>query len=112
MNGEGGSIRGEDHEELARISTGSEGLDDILSGGFDRNRLYLYEGRPGTGKTTIALQFLLEGRPAAKPVLYITLSETLHELQSRRAAARLVARKHRHLRTGAAGDDARSRSAN
>jgi RecA/RadA recombinase len=39
-------------EEFPRISTGSAGLDDILGGGLDANRLYLYEGRPGTGKTT------------------------------------------------------------
>ncbi|TIS76148.1 MAG: circadian clock protein KaiC, partial [Mesorhizobium sp.] len=39
-----------------RVSTGSEGLDDILGGGLDPDRMYLYEGRPGTGKTTIALQ--------------------------------------------------------
>ena len=48
-----------DVEDLPRVSTGSAGLDDILGGGFDGNRLYLYEGHPGTGKTTIALQFLL-----------------------------------------------------
>src|SRR4051812_26311216 len=61
-------------EELPRISTGSAGLDDILGGGLDANRLYLYEGRPGTGKTTIALQFLLEGARRGERVLYITLS--------------------------------------
>ena len=51
----------EERVDLPRVSTGSEGLDDILCGGFDADRMYLYEGRPGTGKTTIALQFLLEG---------------------------------------------------
>ncbi len=70
-----------------RISTGSEGLDDILGGGLDPNRVYLYEGRPGTGKTTIALQFLLEGVRNGERVLYITLSETRRELA-------LVARRH------------------
>ena len=70
-----------------RISTGAAGLDLILGGGLDENRLYLYEGRPGTGKTTIALQFLLEGARQGERVLYITLSETLKELQ-------LVARRH------------------
>ena len=54
---------------------------------MDANRLYLYEGRPGTGKTTIALQFLLEGARRGERVLYITLSETAQEL-------RLVARRH------------------
>ena len=71
----------------ARVSTGSEGLDVILGGGFDANRLYLYEGRPGTGKTTIALQFLLEGTRRGERVLYITLSETQQELE-------LVAKRH------------------
>lgn len=44
-------------DEVPRISTGSLELDDILGGGLDRNRMYPYEGRPGTGKTTLALQF-------------------------------------------------------
>lgn len=64
-----------------RISTGSPGLDDILCGGLDANRLYLYEGRPGTGKTTIALQFLLDGASRGEAVLYVTLSETRRELE-------------------------------
>src|SRR3546814_786047 len=70
-----------------RISTGSEGLDAILGGGLDPDRMYLYEGRPGTGKTTIALQFLLEGVRRGERVLYITLSETRRELA-------LVAKRH------------------
>jgi circadian clock protein KaiC len=80
---------GEDGEpaDLPRISTGSDGLDDILGGGFDADRMYLYEGRPGTGKTTIALQFLLKGVRNGERVLYITLSETKRELQ-------LVAKRH------------------
>ena len=45
----------------AKARVGIPGLDDILLGGFRRNRLFLIEGRPGTGKTTLALQFLLEG---------------------------------------------------
>src|SRR6185312_4522646 len=73
--------------EPPRISTGSAGLDDILGGGLDPNRLYLYEGRPGTGKTTIALQFLLEGVRRGERVLYVTLSETSRELK-------LVAKRH------------------
>jgi circadian clock protein KaiC len=73
--------------ELARVSTGSPGLDNILGGGFDPERMYLYEGRPGTGKTTLALQFLLEGARGGERVLYITLSETERELD-------LVARRH------------------
>lgn len=74
-------------QDTPRISTGSEGLDAILGGGFDADRLYLYEGRPGTGKTTIAMQFLLEGARLGERVLYITLSETRKELQ-------LVAHRH------------------
>src|SRR3569832_2176544 len=63
-----------------RVSTGSDGLDDILGGGLDANRMYLYEGRPGTGKTTLALQFLLKGVGNGERVLYISLSETKREL--------------------------------
>jgi circadian clock protein KaiC len=50
-----------DEAESPRISTGSGGLDEILGGGFDPQRMYLYEGRPGSGKTTLAMQFLMEG---------------------------------------------------
>lgn len=64
----------------ARLGTGSAGLDSILEGGFPANRLYLVEGDPGTGKTTLALQFLLEGARRGEPVLYVTLSETKEEL--------------------------------
>ena len=81
------SLHIEDTDELPRVSTGSAGLDDVLGGGLDPNRVYLYEGKPGTGKTTIALQFLLEGARQNEPVLYITLSETRKEL-------RLVAKRH------------------
>jgi len=73
--------------EARRVSTGSEGLDNILGGGLDANRMYLYEGRPGTGKTTMALQFLLEGVRGGERVLYITLSESKRELM-------LVAQRH------------------
>jgi circadian clock protein KaiC len=64
----------------ARLATGSAGLDDVLNGGLPANRLYLVEGDPGTGKTTMALQFLLEGARRGEPVLYVTLSETKEEL--------------------------------
>src|SRR6478672_1844523 len=68
-------------DEPATISTGSTGLDDILGGGFDADRVYLIEGRPGTGKTTLALQFLLEGVRLGERCLYVTLSESERELR-------------------------------
>jgi circadian clock protein KaiC len=71
-----------DRQSDLRAATGIEGLDDILSGGFTPNRLYLLEGVPGSGKTTLALQFLLEGVRRGEPVLYVTLSETEDELRS------------------------------
>src|SRR3984957_9247924 len=64
-----------------KAKTGIWGLDDILSGGFSRGHLFLVEGAPGTGKTTIALQFLMEGAQAGEKCLYITLSETERELR-------------------------------
>src|ERR1044071_6035898 len=67
-------------EGQARLGTGSAGLDDVLEGGFPANRLYLLEADSGTGKTTLALQFLLEGARRKEPVLYVTLSETKEEL--------------------------------
>lgn len=63
-----------------RVSTGIDGLDYILKGGLPKNRLYLVEGNPGTGKTTMGLQFLLEGKRKGKKSLYITLSESKEEL--------------------------------
>src|SRR5262245_47223203 len=63
-----------------KAASGIPGLDDILSGGFARGALFLVEGNPGTGKTTLALRFLLEGAEAGERNLYITLSETADEL--------------------------------
>ena len=63
-----------------RASTGSAGLDDVLGGGLVANRLYLLEGAPGSGKTTLALQFLLEGVARGESCLYVTLSETSEEM--------------------------------
>ena len=68
--------------DLPRAATGVEGLDDILAGGITPHRLYLVEGTPGTGKTTLALQFLLEGLRHGERGLYITLSETASELRA------------------------------
>lgn len=64
-----------------RTSTGNEGLDAVLRGGLVANRLYLLEGSPGSGKTTLALQFLLDGADRGEPGLYVTLSETDEELR-------------------------------
>jgi circadian clock protein KaiC len=69
-----------DAENLAR--TGIRGLDDVLAGGLTPNRLYLVDGDPGSGKTTLALQFLMEGVERGDTTLYVTLAETIHELQS------------------------------
>ncbi|MCX6047122.1 MAG: AAA family ATPase, partial [Chloroflexi bacterium] len=65
----------------AKAATGIEGLDEILQGGFPRYRSYLIQGQFGTGKTTLALQFLLEGLRRGETTLYFTMSETLDELQ-------------------------------
>lgn len=62
------------------LGIGVPGLDDVLGGGLEPDRLYLVEGTPGAGKTTIALQFLLEGVRNGESVLYVTLSETEAEL--------------------------------
>jgi circadian clock protein KaiC len=62
------------------VSTGVPGLDSILRGGLPRHHLYLIEGDPGAGKTTLALQFLLDGRDRGERVLYCTLSETEAEV--------------------------------
>ena len=58
-----------------RSRFGIPGLDDVLGGGLVSDRLYLVQGTPGVGKTTIALQFLLEGKRLGEPCLYISLSE-------------------------------------
>ena len=78
---------GDSDVEAERISTGCAGLDDILGGGLDRDRTYLVEGRPGSGKTTIAMQFLLEGARRGEAGLYVSMAETRRELE-------LVAQRH------------------
>ncbi|HYO80193.1 MAG TPA: ATPase domain-containing protein, partial [Bryobacteraceae bacterium] len=70
-----------------RVRTGVSGLDSILDGGLPEDHLYLLEGDPGSGKTTLALQFLLEARRRGESVLYVTLSESIREL-------RAIARSH------------------
>ena len=65
-----------------KAKSGVPGLDDVMSGGFTRGSLFLVEGNPGTGKTTMALRFLLEGAALGERNLYVTLSETKSELLS------------------------------
>ena len=69
------------------VSSGIAGLDEILQGGLTPDRIYLLEGNPGTGKTTLALGFMLQGARLGQKCLYITLSETAEEL-------RAIARSH------------------
>ena len=68
------------NREVERSKTGIPGLDEILYGGLLPNRLYLLDGDPGAGKTTLSLQYLLEGVKQGEKCLYITLSETKEEL--------------------------------
>lgn len=67
-------------DPASNVSTGVQGLDDILAGGLPAGRLYVVEGAPGAGKTTLALQFLQEGVRLGEPSLYVALSETRAEL--------------------------------
>lgn len=67
---------------LPRASSGVQGLDQVLGGGFARNRLHLLEGNPGSGKTTIALQFLQAGAEQDEVGIYISLAETEQELRA------------------------------
>ena len=69
-------------ETSERTLTGISGLDDILGGGLPRTHVYLIEGNPGSGKTTLGLQFLLEGVKRGEPGLYVTLSESRSELKA------------------------------
>src|SRR5690242_18051308 len=72
----------ESADYLPRAATGVAGLDAVLFGGLARNRLHLLEGSPGTGKTTIALQFLLAGAEADEAGIYVSLAETEQELRA------------------------------
>ena len=66
---------------LPRANTGVAGLDFVLGDGFARNRLHLLEGNPGSGKTTIALQFLRAGAALGEVGIYVSLAETEQELR-------------------------------
>src|SRR5579863_5156699 len=68
-------------ESQTRLSTGIPGLDDILHGGLAKGFLYLIEGNPGAGKTTLALQFLIEGAQRGEKGLYLSLAESEDELR-------------------------------
>src|SRR4051794_17405645 len=68
-------------ERTPTVATGVTGLDTILGGGLPKGRMYLIQGDPGVGKTTLALQFLLEGRRLGERGLYVTLGETRVELE-------------------------------
>jgi circadian clock protein KaiC len=81
------ATQSDDDASPAFASTGIEGLDNVLGGGLTPNRLYLVEGMPGSGKTTLAFQFLLEGVRRGEQVLYVALSETQEE-------AAVVAQSH------------------
>src|ERR1700722_13890823 len=69
------------HKNTQRAQTGIPGLDEVLHGGLIAERLYLVDGEPGAGKTTLALQFLLEGKRQGEKGVYVTLSETREELE-------------------------------
>ena len=71
-----------DQRVVRRTATGIGGLDDVLCGGFVTDRMYLIEGTPGVGKTTLSMQFLMEGVRRGERTLYVTLSETRDELQA------------------------------
>jgi circadian clock protein KaiC len=72
--------------EVPRVATGVVGLDQVLGGGLPPNHVYLVDGDPGTGKTTIGLHFLISGRDLGERVMYVTLSETADELSGTAAS--------------------------
>src|SRR5438445_10953236 len=65
-----------------RVPTGVPGLDEVFGGGVPAGRIYLVEGEPGAGKTTLALQFLLDGARRGEPCVHVLLSETAEELRA------------------------------
>jgi circadian clock protein KaiC len=77
----GGAVNANGRDVQDRLTTGIPGLDNVLAGGLPSGHIFLVEGEPGTGKTTLGLQFLMAGARAGERVLYITLSESAHELK-------------------------------
>ena len=75
-----------EHKNGAILSTGVAGLDDVLHGGLPPGRLYLIEGDPGSGKTTLGMQFLLQGVQRGESCLFVTLSEGAQELRESAAS--------------------------
>jgi circadian clock protein KaiC len=71
-----------DRDDASSIASGVSGLDYVLRGGYAKNRCHLIDGKPGSGKTTLGLQFLIEGAKNGETCLYITLSESKRELLS------------------------------
>src|SRR3954468_18280144 len=74
-------IHSEPARPPSRLSTGIQGLDEVLDGGLPQGQIYLVEGESGAGKTTLGLQYLLAGHPRGERTLWITLSETERQLR-------------------------------
>src|SRR5580700_6762369 len=71
-----------DRQEKEILRTGISGFDEVLAGGLPKGRVFLIEGNPGSGKTTLAIQFLLEGIRAGEKCLYISFAETKEEVSA------------------------------
>ena len=89
-----------------RSSSGVPGLDEVLDGGFIANRVYLIEGNPGAGKTTLALQFLLEGLERGERGLFISLGETAEELNANAGVKKDIQAAERAIKNAAASHQA------
>src|ERR1700684_3381775 len=70
------------NQNMPRSKTGIPGMDEVLHGGLIPQQLYVVDGNPGAGKTTFALQYLLEGVQSGEKCVYVTLSETKQELEA------------------------------
>ena len=94
-----------------KAGTGIDGLDDVLDGGFEREAVFLIEGNPGTGKTTLALQFLLAGAAAARPASISPCRRPSRSCARGRVPRLDARRRYQDLRARAAGNPARPRAA-